>query len=196
MMRKSHRKSTIAKPMFKRDITLPPVHNTRAPEQWRIISQHVDFEGKTVLDLGCGYGDLLWRTRAAGATSVGVEIDYNARSAICRHAESVSVAAPLWNNLHHLDYLEDMDRRWDIAICFSVLPYLIDPTATLHWIHQHSTQALIECQLAGDGPGFDWLKSPQDLRRWLDSIGWQSVERIGETVVKDRGAKRGIWLCQ
>ena len=183
--------------MATRNITLPPIYNTRSPEQWRIISEHVSFDGKTVLDLGCGYGDIVQRCHAAGARYVhGVDKD-----------ERMHVLEKKRQVINHLDYSQvDLDKdftwleyhpdkKWDITICFSVLPYLSDPTSTLHWIHQHSTQALIECQLAGDGPGFSLLKGPQDMRRWLDSIGWKQVERIGETTVEDRGCKRGIWLC-
>lgn len=177
--------------MPKRNIILPPVHNTRAPEQWRIISQHVNFEDKTVLDLGCGCGDLMYRAWKAGASEIH-GADNNSK---------IIVAFPLDFHTYQIDIDKMVGDNistysFDIIVCFSVLPYLDNPAATLRWIRDHSTQALIECQLAGDGPGFDWLKSPQDMRRWLDSIGWQSVERIGETVVKDRGTKRGIWLCQ
>lgn len=186
-----------------RNIILPPVHNTRAPEQWRIISEHVDFDDKTVLDLGCGYGDLLWRAWGAGAFQFW-GIDYS--SSIVKRGNDF---ARKENDFTLVDFIERDIEKWildvaekfgditfDIIICFSVLPYLADPVAALHWIREHSTQALIECQLAGDGPGFDWLKSSQDMRRWLDSIGWKSVERIGWTVIKDRGTSRGIWLCQ
>ena len=33
--------------------------NKRFPEQIAIVNDHVDFADKTVLDLGCGYGDML-----------------------------------------------------------------------------------------------------------------------------------------
>lgn len=183
--------------MARRNITLPPVHNTRAPEQWRIISEHVDFDGKTVLDLGCGYGDLL---RFADCKGNALEV--------WGYESNTEILASLWQATHPFrnkkpiymrQNIDDMviaeNAVADIIFCFSVLPYLFNPAATLHWMRKHSTQALIECQLAGDGPGFDWLKTSQDMRRWLDSIGWESVERIGWTVVKDRGTSRGIWLC-
>ena len=188
-----------------RNITLPPTHNQRAPEQWRIISEHVDFDGKTVLDLGCGHGDLLWRTLVAGAESChGIEQEQSIIDECNQAVFELMSGGIVFSQTSIERWMRAIDERMppgqeyvaNVAICFSVLPYLDNPTATLHWIRQHSQQALIECQLSGDGPGFDWLKCPQDMRRWLDSIGWQSVERIGETTVKDRGTKRGIWLCQ
>jgi len=181
--------------MTKRDITLPPVHNTRSPEQWRIISEHVEFDGKMVLDLGCGYGDLLWRAWEAGAKLLQAVDSDTKRDFLIVPAAHIHEYSFSIDNID-IPYYTSKIGYSDVIICFSVLPYLSDPTSTLHWIHQHSTQALIECQLAGDGPGFDWLKGPQDMRRWLDSIGWERVERIGETTVESRGCKRGIWLCQ
>jgi len=173
-----------------RNITLPPVHNTRAPEQWRIISEHVEFDGKTVLDLGCGCGDLMYRAWQVGALRIH-GADNNIK---------VIATFPLDFVTHRIDIdtfaEQNLSGQFDIIICFSVLPYLTNPTATLRWIRQHSTLALIECQLAGDGPGFSWLHGPQDMHRWLDSIGWELAERIGETTVESRGCTRGIWLCR
>ena len=187
----------------KRNITLLPTHNTRVTEQWRIISERVDFAGKLVLDLMCGYGGLLSRAWAMGALQVwGIDNDTN----IVKYGtgQEQLESEPLIN------FIEPSINKWtpgvteklvgsivfDVVFCFSILSSLPEPTTTLHWIHEHSTQALIECRLAGDGLGLDWLKGPRDIRRWLDSIGWQSVERIGETTAKDQGTKRGIWLCQ
>ena len=42
----------------------------RAPEIWHIVSQNVDFRKKTVADLGCGHGEMLWRALLAGADLV------------------------------------------------------------------------------------------------------------------------------
>lgn len=180
------------------NITLPPVRNARAPEQWRIISEHVDFDGKTVLDLGCGYGDLLWRAWRAGAKyCLGID---ESKEIFTYHLEKriEHNTGPYFRRILIAEYSR-LDRgsynNADVTICFSVLPYVDNPVTLLHWIRRHSTQALIECPLSGDGPGFDWLKSSRDMRRWLGGIGWQSVERIGETTVEEHGAKRGIWLC-
>ena len=49
------------------------VHNTRSPEQWKILSGAVDWNGKTVIDLGCGYGDILFMAHEHGAYCVGID---------------------------------------------------------------------------------------------------------------------------
>lgn len=184
-----------------RDIILPPVHNTRSPAQWEIISKHVDFEGKTVLDLGCGHGDLLWRAWRAGAKSLeGVEKKLETDREIYKRLMGDLNAA--CDNLYLMLEIENIIRatrqrgHYDVVICFSVLPYLQDPFTCLCWICDHSEQALIECQYSGDGPGFDWLKDDDDMRDWLEQAGFETVEPIGKTLVKDRDKYRTIWLCQ
>jgi SAM-dependent methyltransferase len=165
------------------------IHNYRSPEQWAIISQHIDFQGKTVLDIGCGKGDILSRASKAGATTVtgidkdeeNVEYIRNSRSEIEIIATDVGFLGP-WPKV-------------DIAICFSVLPYLKCPLNVLQWINHHSNIALIECQYDGDGAGFAFLKENDDMEKWLLEAQFQKVQPIGYTVVLGRNTKRYIWMC-
>ena len=56
---------------------IPTDTNTRAESMWRIISQRVDFRQKSVVDLGCGHGEMLWRCYLAGAEEVrGIEREW------------------------------------------------------------------------------------------------------------------------
>jgi SAM-dependent methyltransferase len=166
------------------------IHNVRSPEQWEIISRHIDFKGKTVLDLGCGKGDILFRAFKAGAQVLGIDSDgANVKHNLEIHPEIKVV----------VDDIEFMilDRQVDIAICFSVLPYLKRPASTLEWINIHSEVALIECQYAGDGPGFAFLKGNGDMREWLLDVGqFKKVKVIGKTLVEGRNKKRYIWMCE
>jgi len=190
---------------------LPPLHNTRAPQQWEIISKHVDFEGKTVLDLGCGYGDILLICFQSGAKCVGIENNFLV-------FQEAITKIPVVNSdilLLHWDISDWINnnsaRNHDVIICFSVLPYLDNPYAVLEWIKAHSEIALIEIQLFGDGPGSNnWLKGQindnpevtylvdkEDTYTLLRTIGWKHIYDIGGTTVKkDRDYERTIWLCQ
>jgi trans-aconitate methyltransferase len=166
------------------------VHNVRSPEQWEIISRHIDFKDKTVLDLGCGRGDILRFAFEAGATVVGIDkdeanVEYICNSppevvAVCDDIETIGIIPPT-----------------NIIICFSVLPYLIEPGYMLQWINQHSDVALIECQYAGDGPGFDFLTNNDEMETWLLEVGnFIKVKSIGYTLVQDRNKERHIWMCE
>ena len=166
------------------------IHNTRSSEQWRIISSLVGFQDKIILDLGCGKGDILTFAAEAGAYSAGVDND---RSNI----DYIKSTYPEIEAIY-----EDIDRllAWpqsDIVICFSVLPYLPRPEHTLQWINIHSEVSLIECQYAGDGPGFDFLKTNDDMEKWLLSAGqFSEVKAIGYTLVEGRDKRRYIWMCE
>lgn len=180
------------------------MHNKRANEQWQIISSHIDFDNKTVLDLGCGYGDILALCQQSGANVLGIEQDKE----ICKYLKNnwilvincdlekwiQKVSAKLDTSV--LEWLEEPVIHFDIVICFSVLPYLNNPDAVLRWIADHSDIALIECQYAGDGPGFSGIKNDNDMQKWLFEVGWQSAEAIGKTLVDYRNKYRTIWCCR
>jgi SAM-dependent methyltransferase len=171
---------------------LPNLYNMRAHEQWEIIQRHVDFSGKSVIDLGCGYGDIVARAIRAGAAAVGMEKDRHiVRVAQGRfHDVGLSTGAII-----HGDITTLLDTPSDIAICFSVLPYLEAPWAMLSWIARNSNIALIEAQYVGDGPGSGWsIKDDDDMADLLGEY-WESVESIGWTHVKDRDVNRTIWKC-
>lgn len=168
------------------------VHNIRSPEQWDIISEHIDFKGKSVIDLGCGKGDILIRAFDAGAKVLGVDNDGDN----IEHIRSVHPDVPVLND--DLNYVEVWYKgEEDIVICFSVLPYLAWAENTLRWINHHSDIALIECQYDGDGPGFHFLTDNLHMHEWLlKSGGFEKADVIGFTLVEGRDRKRFIWRCE
>jgi SAM-dependent methyltransferase len=188
-----------------REITLPPVHNKRSPAQWEIISKHVDFKGKTVLDLGCGYADLLWRVNVAGARQcLGIDNDRtltvkNRRISIDSFGVEQRVLFLTVDimSLVEGEYALGLPTP-DVILCFSALPYLDDILGTLKWIHNHSCIALIECQLSGDGPGPEWLMSDDNMYELLHLAGWRENPpvNIGTTYIPDRDKHRTVWMCK
>lgn len=190
------------------------VHNVRSPEQREIISRHVDFEDKTVIDLGCGKGDILFRAFEAGAQVTGIDRDAENIRYIqeinpkikaeegdlnllnMRDFDKVPVIAPRYNVPEFINFL-DMSEPVDIIICFSVFPYLDNPEGLLEWINRHSNIAFIECQYAGDGPGFSFLTSNDDMKYWLGLWGkFKKAEVVGHTIVEGRDKNRFIWMCE
>lgn len=189
------------------------VHNVRSPQQWEKISRHVNFKGKSVLDLGCGKGDILIRAFEAGARVIGIDkgkqnIEYirSVQSEIkvkdgdldllnMRDFDKAPVIGPRYSVPEFINFL-DMLEPVDVIICFSVLPYLNNPEGFVEWIKQHSKISFIECQYSGDGPGFRFLNSNDDMSDWLMLWGkFQKVEPIGHTLVEDRNKNRFIWMC-
>lgn len=186
---------------------IPPDQNTRAEAMWRIISQRVNFRGKRVVDLGCGTGDFLWRAYIAGADIIdGIDVENRITLELINDNE-----VPYHNIFFYLGDIEEIVRKpsknfniqlGDIALCFSVLPYLDDVPATLKWMSTNFSLCLIECQYAGDGPGLKNIGGDKGMLQYLLSNGFDSVEAIGKTYVKDRKFSSGervyrtIWLCE
>lgn len=169
-------------------------HNTRSQAQWDIISRHVDFRSKTVLDLGCGKGDILACAIEAGASVIGLDYDRDNTEYI---RQTLPGAGVINKDIDLFTAVNPMRYYTDIVICFSVLPYLKRPERALKWMNDHSKIALIECQYAGDGPGFSFLTGNDDMREWLVSAGqFEDVSPIGYTVVEGRNKKRYIWMCK
>ena len=178
---------------------LPPLYNTRAGSMWDQIAKAADFVGKTVLDVGCGRGDLALRAWAEGASTVyGIDNSrIELKEARLRAWSMVKDGARVF--FMHKD-IEAWDERWpgyhDIIICTSVLPYTIDPNKLLHNICRDSKIAFIECQYAGDGPGFSTITNDKQMKNWLSDFDWDEIEKIGYTTVASRkDTTRSIWRC-
>lgn len=161
--------------------------NTRSPAQWTALSAVMDFKYKTVLDVGCGYGDLLLYAKRAGADVWGVDRDLE----IARITRKRGLPVACMD-------INDFAKKYrvfynDIVFCFSVLPYLTDLDKTLANLVKIAGTAFIECQLEGDGPGY--FADEEALRDKLLEY-WPKVSRIGETRVKIRNTVRAIWMCE
>jgi SAM-dependent methyltransferase len=158
--------------------------NVRSPEQWAAIRRVYDFDGKDVLDIGCGRGDLMLYAQNAGAYVIGVD---NNRETVAKTIErGVSVI------LSDLElYLKSTVTYYDVAFCFSVLPY-VNMDRTLFGLWNIADVTFIECQLEGDGPG---KLTEQALRNKL-LVFWNKVTKIGFTVVEGRNTIRPIWMCE
>jgi SAM-dependent methyltransferase len=176
------------------------VHNQRAPEIWEIIGNtNTLFRDKTVLDLGCGYGDMVLYAANAGAAHVrGIDNDESIVQAASERAATLRDSV----SINHADIDELMlqvgDKAptfvfYDIAFCFSVLPYLKDAPAALAYLAKYAKVTFIEWQYTGDGPGN--VSGIKEMRQIL-SRHWNSIKNIGHTLAKEEQVRRDIWMCQ
>lgn len=169
--------------------------NKRSDSQWQIISEHVEVAGKTMLDLGCGYADLLFSCWSAGAAfACGLDKDRSVIEAAFAKFQ-VGDTSNVRLAVANIEQLSKWETE-DIIICFSVLPYLANPDKVLAWIKDHSRLALIECQYAGDGPGPENIRDDYQMWAWLAAAGWSKIEPIGKTLVEGREKYRTIWRCE
>ena len=177
-----------------------PIHNTRSPDMWNIIEKCVDFTDKAVVDIGCGYGDFVWRAWLAGASVVmGIDKDEVIVKKARERLAEAGFHPPRALITFHISDLEEWPNIGyifgDIAFCFSVLPYCEDFHSALRIIYNCFEIALIECQYFEDGPGKEITKNDADMLALLKWAGWEKVDWIGATKVKEDRFTRSIWRC-
>jgi 2-polyprenyl-3-methyl-5-hydroxy-6-metoxy-1,4-benzoquinol methylase len=176
--------------------------NKRADEMWKYISDNVDFEDKYVFDIGAGYCDLAIHAAEAGAYKVTAledkRIDYTEALAKTDHYENIRLL-----NMDAELFLDKASKalQFDIAICTSVIPYLMRPWEMVKWMSEHARHSIIECQYINDGPPGQTLKIEGDARMEAHlrmNPAWDSkanCRKIGETLIEIRPGTRSIWLC-
>lgn len=160
--------------------------NGRADEMWRYISRRVDFRDKYVLDIGCGYGDFLWRSIIAGANHVfGFDLDKKFDTDCTDIIFIEGDANTLQGNYKFLP-------EPDIVICFDLLPYLTNPVELLKWMSKFQ-ESLIEFPYIPEphNIGIDSDDGAQRMLEWY----WSGVEKLGSTHIESRNVDRAIWNC-
>ena len=172
---------------------IPEDKNTRAEEMWQIISKNVDFRNKRVIDLGCGTGDFIWRAYIAGAKSIlGFDIEYSKIAHIKEWKKPLDISFMV-DDLNKI-----IGESWfgfDIAMCFSVLPYLDDIPATIKWMADNFSLSLIEAQYDPE-PYNIGVVSDVGMAQLLLNNGFSDVEPIGQSYVDYRDQWRTIWKCK
>jgi SAM-dependent methyltransferase len=150
----------------------------RGREIVRVLKPWTSLEGKSVLDVGCGFGGLLIVMREAGATQLaGVETDTNRIHWAGVRMQELGYQA----DLRQLDICQEQTVRdlhsYDVILAQDVIEHVADPSVTL----QHISRLLrpggvvflqvgnkfSPDQLAGDHhyklPGITMLSRPQAI---------------------------------
>lgn len=171
-------------------------YNTRSPQQWRIIKEHVDFNDKSVIDFGCGHADLICMImKHTSAICTGIDASPIELQAARETCPNIPVSFLLYDVEQYARQMARDGYSYGVGICFSVLPYLRFPDEFLGNMAGLCDVSLIECQYAGDGSGFPQITNATEMANWLLKY-WNSVEVIGRTLVENRKLYRDIWMCK
>lgn len=181
----------------------------RVAKRWRavlgslgaVMNVGLPLKGKTFLDLGCFQGDFVALAASEGMTALGVD------SGGFRSGEdSIEIGRNLWKDfpfgevqLFQSDIIDFPDFDKDVVMMFSTWPYIVQQygppkaQALLERIIQDAGVFFFETQLAGDGPGPDFLKTDLHVVDMLDGLGAQKVTALGTFPVTGRPAARSVW---
>jgi SAM-dependent methyltransferase len=178
--------------------------NLRAKEMAEIVRGRYNFQDKTVVDFGCGYGDMMkYALRKSARYVLGVDkkqSNVNTATRKCKvFGNKSAFYCADFENEGVFDNILDIasrgvDRRIDVAFCFSVLPYLDDPVRFVYRLQESFETVFVECQYIGDGPG-NIADDNFGMNLWLVEREFDIVDNIGETSIEGRDKYRTIWQC-
>lgn len=147
-------------------------------------------KGLRLLDAGAGAGYFCAMAQAEGATAVGIE-----DSPIAEQAQVYwGSAGCIFERRNLVDW-----KSWDfpIVLLLSVWPYIIqqrsreEAEALLEKIIKEAGVLYFETQLAGDGPGPDFLATDDDVAELLGRFG--KAKALVTLPVTGRPASRTVW---
>ncbi len=162
-------------------------------------------KGKTFLDLGCFQGDFVALAAAEGMDALGID-----QGGFRSGENSIEIGRSTWNefpfghvglsNGNIVDYVESgLARSWDVVVMFSTWPYIVKDfthqtaMSLLHRIIASNEVLFFETQLAGDGPGPEFLRNDSDVKSMLHGLGATQVGERGTFPVTGRPASRTVW---
>ena len=184
----------------------------RVARRWRavlgalgaIANCTLPLQGKTFLDLGCFQGDFVALAASEGMRARGVDTG-GFRSG----ENSLTIGRRLWKDFPfgRIDLFQENivdlgNYGADVVTMFSTWPYIVKDygiamaQTVLSKVVAEAGVFFFETQLAGDGPGPDFLATDGDVAAMLIRCGAQQTKPIGTFPVTGRPASRTVWRVE
>ncbi len=160
------------------------------------LAQNNPLDGKSLLDLGCFQGDFCALAAADGMAAVGVD-----QGGFRTGEDSIAAARDLWAGwpceFHKAEIMEWPAFQYDAVLFFSTWAYIVQDYGRqagfelLDRIVSKAGVLFFETQLAGDGPGPDFLVTDDDVANMLGQFG--TPQALATIPVTGRPANRTVW---
>lgn len=158
-------------------------------------------KGKSFLDLGCFQGDFCALAASEGMHAFGVD-----QGGFRTGENSIEIAKRLWDGFPfgELTFSQHNIIKWpsyvaDVVMMFSTWSYIVQDFGQVvaedllrRIIHQAGV-FFFENQLAGDGPGPEFLRADDDIDDMFQRLGASTHRAIGTFPVTGRPAHRTVW---
>jgi len=178
---------------------------THSAQRIQITAKHIDFAGKTVLDIGCNIGYFCFEFARRGATCWG--IDYDADSLFV--AESLKRIHRV-DNVHFvqgnfseemIDELLERADHFDIILLYSTVHWLIHHLGStrrvinmLNRLVSPRKQCIVYEPSSSNSAYYPEELTSANINEFLVGLGVDRCQRIGTFVSSNIGKRREIWL--
>ncbi len=145
-------------------------------------------------------GDFVAMAATDGMIAYGVD-----QGGFSQGIDSIEEGRKLWDDMPGVtltqgNILDTPDFNYDVVMCFSAWPYIVQDYGReraeklLAEIVGQCGVLFFETQLAGDGPGPDFLSEDSDVANMLGQFG--EVEDICTIPVTNSPASRTVWRVE
>jgi SAM-dependent methyltransferase len=127
--------------------------------RFSILTSQVDLEGQSILDIGCGFGDLNYflKRRLRSYVYHGIDlVDELVDEGRRRHPEA-------WVKFSCGDFLAEAPRMFDYIVGSGIFNYRLSEEDNYDYIERTLRKAMDEC---GTGVAFDFLSDRVDFQKY------------------------------
>lgn len=115
-------------------------------ERVRFVLERFDYNGKTVLDIGCGPGQVTIALALRGAIATGIDYSDEMIRLAHKHVSEAADGATLSKNIQFVkaDLLQfQPERKFDVTLALGVFDYIQDPVPVLDKIRSLTSGVFI-----------------------------------------------------
>lgn len=142
----------------------------------------------TVLDVGCGYGELMGELTGGGCTVLGVEIDAD----LVRHCQEAQLRVTQGS----AEEIPFPEASFDAVVCSVVLPYTDERRAVAEWARVLKPGGVVNVTGHGLGYGLEMVLRGRGWKRRLYGLRMLANTAVYQTTGRRLPGPLGDTICQ
>lgn len=180
-------------------------HRENSAKRIQILSEHIDFSDKTVLDIGCNVGYFCFELAKKGAKCWGID----------DNADAIYIAKSL-QHIHAVDNVNfihgevsettissviDQAGHFDVILLNSVVHWLIYGMGSirrviclLNLLNSPSQQHIVYEPSSSDSAYYPEELKAENISTFFTQLGVKNYQKIGENFASNVNEKREIWM--
>src|SRR3972149_633004 len=170
-----------------------------------LMNKHLDFSGKTVLDIGCNVGKFCFLANKAGAKCIGIDIDADSINVANAYKKSNKLNNINFHNLsfdkQSIDFLIQTYGQFDVILILSVNHWLLYQYGDREYIWNllncltgNKLQTIVYEPSTSSHACFPEEVKTQNIVEFFQKLGCFSYQKIGSTYAQNNKHFRQLWI--